>query len=314
MSSYPPSRSLTDRLVDFFGLSISVLSLIFFIRFVNNVGVRIVYPFVPQLASGLGLTMVGVSWLLSIRSLVGVVGPVFGVWADRYGQREILAFSLIGHGLGLMWLTFVQGWTAILPFILIGISIAVLIPTLQAYVSNIVPYHRRGRSLAAVEFTWALAGIIGLPVAGIMMDRLGWRMPFWLLSVLCLIGGLLIWFRLPSELDIQTGQPDAKKVTKSFNFFQLCKRPNVLASIGVALCNSLALSCFLTTWGVWLNQAFTFEATALGFVATAISVAELGGSGLSSLFIDRVGKRRGSMIGVLGVLGLFLLLPQVSQW
>jgi predicted MFS family arabinose efflux permease len=66
---------------------------------------------------------------------------------------------------------------------------------------------------------------------------------------------------------------------------------------------------FITIWGIWLNADFGLGAVTLGFVATAIGVAELLGSGSASLFIDRLGKRRGSQAGLLVTAALMLLLP-----
>ena len=69
------------------------------------------------------------------------------------------------------------------------------------------------------------------------------------------------------------------------------------------------LSCFTTIWSIWLSADFGLGAIALGFVATAIGIAELTGSGMSSLFIDRIGKRKGSLAALLLTAIFFLLLP-----
>jgi MFS family permease len=84
--------------------------------------------------------------------------------------------------------------------------------------------------------------------------------------------------------------------------------------MGVGLLLFTAGGAFITIWGIWLTADFGLEPTALGFVATAIGISQLGGAGLSSLFIDRLGKRRGGGLGLLLGTGAFLLLPLTQGW
>jgi predicted MFS family arabinose efflux permease len=138
---------------------------------------------------------------------------------------------------------------------------------------------------------------------GWLIELFGWRTPFFLLGVLSLAGAALIWFQLPAvEHRSRTGL--------SWRLvWEVCRRPNVLAAIGVALLLFVAVSAFITVWSIWLSADFELDARALGLVAAGVGLAELTGSILSSLFIDRLGKRRGSQIG-LGLMALaFLLLP-----
>jgi MFS family permease len=91
--------------------------------------------------------------------------------------------------------------------------------------------------------------------------------------------------------------------------FSIVLKPNVLASIVVGILLLFAASSSMTIWGVWLSADFGLTAAALGLVATSISIAELGGIVLSALIIDRVGKRRGSQIGLLSTAAVFMALP-----
>jgi predicted MFS family arabinose efflux permease len=113
----------------------------------------------------------------------------------------------------------------------------------------------------------------------------------------------MVWFKLPpaehrSHISLSLAE-----------VWQTVLRSNVLASVGVGGLVFVTVGIFITLWGIWLNADFGLEAVGLGFVATAIGVAELIGSGLVSLFIDRIGKRRGSQAGLLLTAALFLLLP-----
>lgn len=295
--------SLQTRVSAFLGLSLQIMAVVFLARFTVDTGTRSLYPFIPQISAGLGLTVVGFSWLIFLRAMAGLAGPIFGLLADRYGRRNIMTIGLICQAAGVAGLALSSGWWTLLPIILFGLSLAAFLPAEQAYVSDRVAYEKRGRALAAIEFSWAMAGIVSLPVIGWLIDAFNWRTPFFLLALLSLAGAILVWRWLPAVDHRSRLGLDWAGV------WAVCRRPNILAAIGVGLLLFVAVSSFITLWSIWLSADFGLAATALGLVATGIGVAELGGSVLSSLFIDRLGKRRGSQLG-LGLMAFaFLLLP-----
>ena len=97
--------------------------------------------------------------------------------------------------------------------------------------------------------------------------------------------------------------------TTGIPFKMVVRQKSVLAVMGVAAALFVAVSAYMTFWGVWLSQEFAFDAVALGLTATIISFGELTGSLSSGLFIDRLGKRRGVLIGLFLSGFLFLLIP-----
>lgn len=293
----------SNRLQAFLGVSLQIMGIVFVTRFIMDIGTRMLYPFIPQISTGLGLTVVAFSWLIFIRAITGMAGPIFGLLADRVGRRKVMAYGSLGQGLAVIGVALSRQWWAVLPMILYGLSLAAFIPAGQAYISDQAPFHKRGRALGAIELSWALVGIVSLPVVGWLIDSFGWQIPFLLLSIFNFLGAALAWFRLPAI------EHRSRHKLALAEMWRICLRPNVLAAIGVGLFLFIAVGIFITIWGIWLNQAFNLNAAALGGVATAIGLAELGGSGMSSLFIDRIGKRRGSQAGLIGLTITLLLLP-----
>ena len=62
--------------------------------------------------------------------------------------------------------------------LLVGLGSFSFVPTLQAYLSNRLPYQQRARGLGILEYAWALSGIVGLYLVGQLLDMAGWQMPF----------------------------------------------------------------------------------------------------------------------------------------
>ncbi len=296
--------TLVDRAVNFFGLSLGLISMIFIIRLVLDTSFRMVYPFIPQISSGLNLSITAFSWLLTVRSLSGIVSPLMGTLADRYGRRKIMAFGLVLQCVGTFGIAISTGWWSLLPMILVGIAMNSFLPAQQAYISDLVPFERRGRALASVDIAFAFSGMAMMPLVGWVINTWGWRMPFLILGPLSMISALVIWFRLPA-----TDERYASDMESSLGIWQVFKRTNVLFAVLVAVFFFVAVGIFMSFWSIWLSADYGLDALALGLIATSIGAAELSGATLSGLVIDQLGKKRGSLIGIALAIIVFLLIP-----
>ena len=304
---YSTARSVfAERIIFFTGLSISMISLIFVIRLVVDTSFRMAYPFIPQISAGLNLSVASFGWLLTIRSTSGLLGPAIGRLADRLGRRNVMGAALLIQSLGMAGIVFSKGWWSALPMFLVGVATNAYLPSQQAYISDQVPYERRGRALASVDIAFAISGILVMPVIGWMMNIWGWRMPFAVLSVFSLIAAALIWRKLPAS---ETRTRSAAELQRTG---ALLRQPNVLASTGVSMLLFLAVGIFMTFWSIWLSADYQLDALGLGLTANRIGFAELTGAILAGLFIDRVGKRRGSLISLAVGALFFALLPGFS--
>lgn len=303
LSQSTSSVLLRQRADLFFGIGLQVIGTMFFIRLIVVAGLRLLYPFIPQFSAGLGLTAVAFSWLIFARSMFGITGPLFGVLADRYGRRRVMAAGLLLQSIGLGGLAMSRQWWSIIPMLLLGFGTSAFLPVQLAYISDLVSYEKRGRAIATIDLSYAMTGILVLPLAGWLIDAFGWRTPFLVLSIPTLLAAVIIWFRFPTvETQSPSDLPWAAIGAMLLN-------PHVLGAMAVGMLLLFASSASMTIWGVWLSADFQLTASRLGLVATAISGAELVGIFVSALYIDRIGKRRGSQIGVLLTAGVFLLLP-----
>ena len=87
------------------------------------------------------------------------------------------------------------------------------------------------------------------------------------------------------------------------------RHPAALGALVASLMIALANETMAIVYGAWLEDAFGLKVAALGLASAVIGVAELGGEGLVAAVVDRVGKRRAIILGVLGNALMALLLP-----
>jgi predicted MFS family arabinose efflux permease len=285
-------------------------------RLLVDTGTQIFLPFLSIIAAGLGVSVVTLGRLVSLRSAVGLSSPLFGVLADRMGYRPVMRFTLLLLALGSLLVGASPNvGVAAAGVVLMGLGSASFVPTLWAYLSARLPYARRAQGLGIVEYAWALAGIVGLFLAGQLIAVAGWRAPFFVLSAGLLVAWA-IFGTLPAarkDAPPHTAEPlgDWREWPRRARaFFKLgsSSRSAWSAVLATGL-NFFAAMHVLIMYGGWLHREYGLGPAQLGTVALLAGLADLCGSGLVSLVSDRLGKRRSVLLGTSGALLAYLLLP-----
>jgi predicted MFS family arabinose efflux permease len=276
-------------------------------RAVHDVAARMVYPFMPEIAAGLGISIAQMGALISLRNGVGLIAPVFGAMSDRIGHRRsaMLGLIILGAGQIVTGLAFELALAAV-GFALAGIGSAIFVPTLVAYVSDRVPFARRGRVTGTIEMTWALAGMIGVPMVGLIITAAGWRLPFFILG-LAAFGGAALMLLLPESSSAKPVNADL------LNLRVLRRQRSALAFIGTWLLIFFAFENILVGYASWLEMQFGLNTAERGTAQSFFGIFEIVASASSALFLDRIGKKRGVLGGlIVATIGYALLAMQGS--
>jgi predicted MFS family arabinose efflux permease len=140
----------------------------------------LVVPLLPEFPQLLDISASDSSWLVTATLLTAAVGtPIIARMADMYGKRRMLLVALGAMILGsvicaleVSFLTMIvgralQGFGASL--IAVGISI----------LRDKLPPERIGTAVALMSATMGIGSALGLPLAGVLSDWLGWHSIFW---------------------------------------------------------------------------------------------------------------------------------------
>ena len=265
-----------------------------FTRTVLNTGYRMVYPFLPVIARGLGVDLSTVALAVTARASLGLASPFLGSAADVRGRKTVMLFSLglsaAGFGLVSIWPTYPMLFASML---LAGGGKIMFDPAMQAYVGDRVDYSRRGLVIALTEFGWSGAFLIGIPIAGWIIARGGWAAPFRWLVAFVLLAGVLLWRMLPAD-----PSPVSQRLSWSGGMRAVLASRSALAGLALGFLISLANESINIVFGAWLEDSFGLRVLALGAAAAVMGVAELGGEGLVAALADRLGKRRAVAVGI----------------
>ncbi|MCO6449170.1 MAG: MFS transporter [Caldilineales bacterium] len=285
---------------------VKFLLLVILVRLVRDTSVRMMYPYLPVYARGLGITLAAMGTLLAFRTAMLIFAPYFGHLADHTGSRRWLIPGYFVLAVGLFTFSFANGvWAAALAFVLLGVSDALITPLMQAYVSDHSPPHRRGRSLVMVEYSWAITGIIIVPVVGWLITVGGWQAPFRVVGVLALLSLPVLYFLLPAD----EPRPHHRHISLSRQVGEIRRDRSALSTVLVYAAIFVATEVIFVIWGAHLDRDFHLDAAQIGQIAAIMGFAELGGSVISSLIIDRTGKRRALIGGMIVFIIVVALMP-----
>ena len=288
-------------------------------RLMVDSSVQMFNPYLPIFAAGLGTTVVVMGRLVSARSAMGIFSPFFGAYADRYGYRQVMRGGLIAAGLGLALVGLSPNVpVAVAGMILMGLGLSAFVPTLQAYLSARLPYHQRARGIGILEYSWALTGIVGLSLIGLLIAATNWRAPFFLLAAGILIMSW-VFGMLPSAREDGAPAPAAPAQARPVgferivDFFRLGENAaSTYSLIASSTATFFASMLIMIVYGAWLADQYGLGPRQLGSVALVFGVFDLTTSVSVSLFTDRIGKRRSVIWGTAGSLFGYLLIPWLN--
>jgi predicted MFS family arabinose efflux permease len=170
-----------------------------------------------------------------------------------------------------------------------------------------VPYGRRGRAIAITEYSWSFALIIGVPVLGFIMQKLGWQAPFLWLGISGIMASLLLW------RTIYTRVKKSRAATEDTAVFNVLRNNSVVIYAALYIILFVAANEMLfIVFGGWMEDSFNLSLTSLGVAAAVIGGAELAGETISGWSVDRYGKRRVIMFTGAVTAICNLLLPVAS--
>jgi predicted MFS family arabinose efflux permease len=282
-------------------------------RLVLNTARRFAYPFAPALARGLDVPLTRVTSLVALNQGTGLLTPLLGPLADRWGPR---AMMLVGLGIlaaGMLAAAALPLYaTVLLALALAGLGKSCFDPALLAYVGTRVPWARRGLSIGLIEFAWAGSSLLGIPLVGYLIERHGWRSPFFLLGALALAGLVLLALLLPrGPRPAHPASPRMMQVREAWRI--LLRRRAALGALGYSVCFSMANDTLFVVYGAWLERDFHLPLTGLGGASVMIGAGELLGEALVALLSDRMGLARAAVGGVALTAAAYLVMPLVAH-
>jgi MFS family permease len=166
--------------------SIALVSLAAF----ENMAVATAMPTAAAALDGIGAYAVAFGLPLA----TGIVGMVLsGVWSDAHGPAWPVRVGVAGFVVGLLLAALAPAMPVLAGGRAVqGLGSGLFSVALYVVVGRAVPPALRPRIFAAFAAAWVLPAVVGPPVAGLMVETVGWRWVFALAAVLAVPAALLV--------------------------------------------------------------------------------------------------------------------------
>ena len=160
----------------------------------------------PEVTGDLGATIPQGGHLVSAYALGVVVGaPVLAVLGARLPRKALLlallAACTVGNALSALAPSF---GTLVLARFASGLPHGAYFGVAALVAASLVPPGRRARAVARVMLGLTVANVVGVPVATLLGQQLGWRSTYWAVTVIFVLAALAVLRAVP-ETALQDG-------------------------------------------------------------------------------------------------------------
>lgn len=260
------------------------------------------------------------SWILSIGFLGMAIGAwVGGLFADKFGRKEVFTATLIIYGLanGLMAASVSLLMLLILRFV-VGLGLGAELPVASTLVSEFSPAAHRGRMTVLLESFWALGWILSAVIGYFIVPNFGdngWRWAL-LIGALPTLYAIISRFHLPESVRFLEEQGRDAEAEASVRYFEKAGGVEPVPSAkAVPLPKIKARELFsaayskrtIAIWLTWFFVNFSYYGaflwmpslladqfgsltTSFGY-ALIISLAQLPGYFLAAWLVEKIGRR-----------------------
>jgi D-galactonate transporter len=235
----------------------------------------------------------------------------------KIGARVWIARIMVSWGIASSCMMFVQTefWFYTLRF-LIGVMEAGFVPGVLYFFTQWYPSTRRARVNSYFKSSIPLCGIVGGPLAGLILGHMdgvmglaGWRWLFLLEGVpSILIGGVVFWLVKDRIQDATWLNPQEKQVVLDRmakekqpetpqRFKDVWKEPTTYVMSAIYLCLVMALTGLLFWMPQLIKSAGVIDTMNIGLLTVVPYVVAVVGNLLIGASSDRHGERRWHMAG-----------------
>lgn len=137
----------------------------------------------PQLMREFSVGAATAQWMTTAFMLtMAVVIPITGYLLTRFPLRTVFTIAMVSFLLGTVLAAVAPTFLVlVLGRVVQAVGTAIMMPLLFTTVLNVVPAHRRGRTMGVISIVIAVAPATGPTIGGVILDLLQWRWMFLLM-------------------------------------------------------------------------------------------------------------------------------------
>lgn len=159
-----------------------------------------VVPLLPEYPRIFGVSSDDVSWLVTVTLLSAAVAtPIVSRLADMFGKKRMLMISLALMVAGGFIAALGGSFAAAVTGRALQGSAGAVIPVGISILRDTLPQHRIAGAVSLMSASFGIGSALGLPMAGLIYQQLGWEATFWIVALFALAILAAVWFLVPES-------------------------------------------------------------------------------------------------------------------
>ena len=146
-------------------------------------------PALPAIMADLGVDATTAQWLTSVYALVeAVVIPLSAYLVGRFTTRQLFISALVVFTVGSLLAAIAPSfWVLLLGRILQAACTGAVMPMVFTVILLVFPREKRGTAMGVIGLIIGFAPAIGPSLSGLLVDNVGWRMLFAIVTALAVV-------------------------------------------------------------------------------------------------------------------------------
>ncbi|MBD2517609.1 MFS transporter [Nostoc sp. FACHB-973] len=240
------------------------------VSLIGVIGVSSVTPAFPKLVKELNINPQDLGLLITFFTLPSLVlGPIIGIFADRWGRKRIIVPSLFLFGFAGTACAFARDFNLLLWLRLLqGIGAAPLLSLSITLIGDLYTGERRTQAMG-YSASVSSVGTATYPIIGGTLATMGWYYPF-MLPILAIPLGLLVL------LGLKNPEPQGDRNLKQYlrNAVKVLKNRQLFGLFIASAANFVFLyGAYVTYLPQLINDTFKAPPTIIGLLLSSVSIS-----------------------------------------
>jgi ACDE family multidrug resistance protein len=238
------------------------LSIVYGASLALMMGVNFIQPALPALSQPFRVSDAQLSWIMTLFTAPAIfLSPIFGLIADLYGRRLLLAYGLMVFGLFGTAMAFAPNYTWLLVFrTLQGIGFAAVIPLTIVLIGDLLEGDKEISGQGLKVFLDRIGYFIFPPLGG-LLATIAWFWPF-LFYLLAVPLGLIALFCMPET----RGQSKQRATSYLGDILRLSRHPRLVIAFTAGFLRFFLDYGFLTYFPLFLVRTHGISTATAGLL------------------------------------------------
>jgi predicted MFS family arabinose efflux permease len=286
----------------------TLIALLGFLTFSAVYSGIVTAPVLTQIASEYRITTGTAGLVVAAYGAPGILVAVLtGPYSDRFGRRRFLVTGSLIMGVFTLLGAFATSFAVLVATrVVAGIGGSVIFPNATATVGDNFTYRERGNVMGTVIGLNTMAGVVGIPLAGVLAEATSWRVAIGMVGMLSILASLLLFWKLrPAQTPL-----NASRIAEMYR--SIVTNRSALGAIGSSFLGALYWFTWATYIVVFFERAFALSQGVASTFALTQGLGVLVGSQLGGRLGTRFGHRP-VVAGSVLLSGVLLLLQTSVQ-